>query len=310
MKKKYLITGGAGFIGSRLCYNLIKENHYIVTIDNLKTGRIENIPKGVKFINAELGNENCLNEIEGECFDYIIHLAGQSSGEVSFDDPIYDLKSNTLSTLQLIQYAIKTKVKHFVYASSMSVYGHQEVEMVNEDLQCNPLSFYGIGKLASENYLSVALNIYGLRSTSLRFFNVYGPFQNLDNLKQGMVSIYLAQIFRSGEIVVKGSLDRFRDFIYVDDVVNSILSSIENPKTFGKSINIGTGVKTTVADLLNAIFNSYGKRAKVLIHENTKGDQVGIYADITKMKKLVGYTSKVSLQDGIDKMVNWVRADI
>ena len=201
--KNFLITGAAGFIGSALARKLVKNNN-VTTIDNLSTGFESNIPKGVNFINGDCSDIETINKLNNQKFDCIFHIAGQSSGEISFENPAYDLKTNTLSTLLLLNYAKKNKCKKFIYASTMSVYGDQKEEKANESMYCNPKSFYAVGKLASENYCKI-YSSKNLNITCLRLFNVYGPGQNMKNLKQGMVSIYLEQIFNKKELIVKGS---------------------------------------------------------------------------------------------------------
>ena len=248
--KKFLVTGAAGFIGAKISKSLLSEGHEVWTIDNLSTGKNSNIPQGVKFIESSCHESRSIRSLKGTKFDAILHFAGQSSGEISFDDPVYDLKTNTQSTLNLINYALKTKCKRFIYASSMSVYGNVPDKPIEESFECNPLSFYGVGKLASEHYLRIYAS-KGLQSTSLRLFNVFGSGQNLQNFRQGMVSIFIAQMILNRKIIVKGSLERYRDFIHVDDVVGITKAIIDNPITYNKIYNVGTGIRTTVKSLLD-----------------------------------------------------------
>ena len=225
----FLVTGAAGFIGSALSKRLIELGHKVVTVDNLSTGFVENIPNEVIFVKGDCHDKSLIKSLDKYSFDAIFHIAGQSSGEISFDDPVYDLQTNAESTLLLLKLALKVKCKKFIYASTMSVYGDQGETLVKEDSSLNPKSFYGVGKLASEKYLSIFQN-FGINCTALRLFNVYGPGQNMYNLRQGMVSIFLAQAFNHNEINVKGSKDRFRDFIFIDDVVNAFISSYNKEK--------------------------------------------------------------------------------
>ena len=203
--KNILITGVAGFIGSKIAECLIHQGFSITGIDNLKTGCIENIPEGVNFINGDCANQEIFQKktFQGVNFHTIIHFAGQSSGEISFDDPIQDLSDNCVSTLNLLQLARKISCKRFIYASSMSVYGEAQVEPVDENHATKPLSMYAVGKLASENYLKI-YEQYGISSVSLRLFNTYGPGQNMSNFRQGMVSIYLAQALEKKVSLSKG----------------------------------------------------------------------------------------------------------
>ena len=279
--KNYLVTGAAGFIGSAVAKRLISLGNCVVSIDNLSTGKKSNIPEGAVFIEGDCGDPEIYTKVPNKNYDAIIHIAGQSSGEISFDDPVYDIKTNAVSTLLLLKYALDTSCKRFIYASSMSVYGKQPDQRVKEGSECNPLSFYGVGKLASEHYLEI-YRTYGIETTSLRLFNVYGPGQNLENLKQGMVSIYLAQIHEKDLVEVKGSLDRYRDFIYIDDVVDAFESCLTGKGSEGEIINIGTGVRTTVEELLALLFELQQKKLNIKNADSTAGDLFGIYADITK----------------------------
>ena len=156
MKNKiYLVTGAAGFIGAAVAKRLVEEGHLVVTIDNLSTGFKNNIPKGVKFIKGNCQDEKVINKLSSYRFDAIFHIAGQSSGEISFDNPTYDLQTNAQSTLLLLKLALKTNCAKFIYASTMSIYGDQKKMPVNERAISSPISFYGVGKIASEHYMKI-----------------------------------------------------------------------------------------------------------------------------------------------------------
>ena len=174
MMAKYLVTGAAGFIGSAVARRLIQMGHEVTIIDNLTTGYVENVPKGANFIKSESFDSNAYEKLKPIKFDAILHIAGQSSGEISFDNPIYDLQSNTQSTLSILKFARETGCNRVIYASTMSIYGKQPDAPVKEDAYCMPLSFYAVGKLASEHYLRIYQQ-YGINTTALRLFNVYGP---------------------------------------------------------------------------------------------------------------------------------------
>ena len=309
MKKKYLITGAGGFIGSALAREFIDENHQVWTIDNLSTGFIDNIPSKVEFIEGNCQDDSSLNKLKKVKFDAIFHFAGQSSGEISFDDPIYDLRTNTESTIKLIDYSLKTGCKRFIYASSMSVYGDVPDYPIKESHERKPLSFYGVGKLASEHYLRIYQN-KGLKPTSLRIFNVYGPGQNLSNLRQGMVSIFLAQMINNNKIVVKGSPDRFRDFINIKDVVNIVKLILSNNKSINKTYNIGTGIKTTVKKLISTLTAIYAKKVDIIFSGSTPGDQLGIVADTKLLNSDINYNGLIELDKGLKEMVEWARNDL
>lgn len=299
-----MVTGAAGFIGAALARRLLDGGHKVVTIDNLSTGYVENIPPGVEFIHADCQNPVVYQGLTDWRFDAIYHIAGQSSGEISFDDPIYDLETNTSSTLRLLQLAKETECPQFIYAGTMSVYGKCEDRPISEDEPCKPESFYGVGKLASEHYMRIWQAQYGIACTSLRLFNVYGPGQNMANLRQGMVSIFMAQMLENGHILVKGSPQRFRDFIYIDDVVDAFIACLENTKASGEVINVATSIKTTVGELLEQMGAAYNGAVDIEISGNTSGDIHGIYGTNLRMIELLGITPKVLLNDGLRRMFN------
>lgn len=301
--EKILITGVAGFIGSHVARKFLKEGFKVVGVDDLSGGNMDNVPADVDLIQGDLSLEDTMGLLPGDC-SKILHLAGQSSGEISFDDPIADLKKNTVSTLNLIRYGMENSIERLVYASSMSVYGAVQDEPVDENHSCLPLSCYGIGKLAAENYLRVYLK--KLPFVSLRMFNVYGPGQDLSNLRQGMVSIYLAQALENGKIEVKGSTERFRDFIFIDDVVEIWFKAATFPSALMQNFNVGTGIKTTVKDILDSICKRV-PGSSYFIRGSTEGDQSGIFADVTKLSQYLGHTEFVPLDEGLGVFADWAR---
>ena len=308
----YLVTGAAGCIGANIAQKLLDSGHKVVTIDNLSTGYESAIPKQCVFIKGDVSEDKTIQKLNNANFDAILHIAGQSSGEVSFEDPTYDINSNAVSTLKLLDYAVKTKCKRFVYASTMSVYGEQgEKEQFSENDATIPKSFYAVGKLASENYLRIYQEQYGIKYTSLRYFNVYGAGQNLENLKQGMISIYLKQFIDNAfeKVEIKGSVERFRDLSYIDDVADVSIESIHNEQFYNEVINIGTGKKTTIKEMLQLMKSYLDSNKEVIISRGTKGDQFGTYADVSKLKSI--YTKEfVDFDAGLRKMIESVKNEM
>lgn len=301
--KDFVVTGGAGFIGSKIVRKLISQGHRVVTVDNLQTGQRKNIAPEADFFELGIENYNSLENLPQRPYHAVLHLAAQSSGEISHDDPVYDLDSNAKGTLNMLRFAHNRGVKRFLNASSMGVYGEiTEAENPVSENRCpHPLSFYGVSKAAGEHYCTF-FKTKGMNITSFRMFNVYGPGQNLDNMRQGMVSIYLAYILKNEPIIVKGSKYRFRDFVYVDDVVNAWLGAIDNPESFNKNYNIATGKKTQVYQLVENLLNAFGKNPNtypVQFGESTPGDQTGIYADISNYKKDGNWTPTIDLKEGL-----------
>ena len=303
---KILVTGVAGFIGSFIAKQLQKEGHEIIGIDDLSMGKIKNVPDGINFLKIDLSDPSSIKMIPSGC-EKILHLAGQSSGEISFDNPIEDLKKNTVSTLNLIQYGIKNKSERILYASSMSVYGNVPDVKINEEHICSPLSCYGVGKLAAEQYLKIYSD--KLPFVIFRMFNVYGPGQDLDNLRQGMVSIYLAQALLKSKIEVKGNLNRFRDFIFIEDVSNAWLKASFSTEAINQTFNLGTGDRTTVADLLEKISNCIPGKT-FFVNGSTPGDQNGIYADNGKLKRILNISEFTKLDKGLNEFTKWSKENI
>jgi UDP-glucose 4-epimerase len=301
--KKILITGVAGFIGSHVSKRFIQEGYEVVGIDDLSNGDVRNIPKEVVFIEGDLAQWKTIKTIPNGCHK-ILHLAGQSSGEISFDDPVADLEKNTISTVNLIKYGIENQSERIVYASSMSVYGDVADKPISEDEICEPLSCYGVGKLAAEGYLKVYQK--QLPYVSLRMYNVYGIGQDMENFRQGMVSIFLSQALKSNNIIVKGSLDRFRDLIYIDDVVEAWYRSAIYPSALNQTLNVGTGIKTTVGQLLKMICEQI-ENSGYYVDGNTPGDQSGIYASTQKLSRALEIDEFISLEDGLLKFIEWAK---
>ncbi len=304
----FLVTGGAGFIGSGVAERLIAEGNEVVIIDNLSTGYRSNIPEGVQFIEGDCQDPQIYAELMGRKFDAILHIAGQSSGEVSFDDPVYDLRSNTESTLRIINYGLETGCNRIIYASTVTVYEEESNRPRKESEPLKALSFYGVGKIASENYLEIYRSL-GLKTTALRLFNVYGPGQNLKNMRQGMISIYMSQMLDNGSVLVKGSLDRFRDHVFIDDVVDAFMLCLNNDFTVNEVFNVGTGVKTSVGDLLNIMREVYGKNVPIDVEGNTPGDSFGKYADVEYFSKKAGFKASVGLREGLARMFKWAEEE-
>jgi len=301
----YLVTGAAGFIGANIAQKLLNIGHQVATIDNLSTGYEASIPKGCFFIKGDVSDIRSIEQLNNQKFDAILHIAGQSSGEISFENPTYDINSNTISTLRLLEYAVKTDCRRFIYASTMSVYGQQnKKEQFCETDMVKPESFYAIGKLASEHYLRIYQKQYGINYTALRYFNVYGEGQNLSNLKQGMISIYLRQfIDNTFKVVeVKGSIERFRDLSHIDDIAEISIESISNTNFYNEIINIGTGKKTKIKDILKLMQEYLNSDKEIVVTEGTIGDQFGIYADVRKLQSI--YSRQfIDFDEGLKRMI-------
>jgi UDP-glucose 4-epimerase len=303
-----LVTGAGGLIGSAVSKRLLQQGFNVTTIDNFSTGFHHNIPKEVTVIEGDVQDREVISKLSQKGFAAILHIAGQSSGEVSFDDPIYDIQTNAQSTLMLLEYARKTGCMEFIYASTMSVYGDSQNQPVSESHPTLPQSFYAIGKLASENYLRLH-SLAGMSTTALRLFNVYGPGQNMENLRQGMISIFVAQALETKKIIVKGSAERFRDHVHVDDAAEAFLACLSSPGEKGgnRVINIGSGTKVTVEELLRIISKQFNFEIAVEFNESTLGDMHGIFSDSSLARDILGWQAKIPLEEGIKGMIEWAQ---
>ena len=299
---KALVTGGAGFIGGHIARDLCRKGADVTIIDNLRTGSMKNVPETANFFRLDLGRDP-LEEAFGDGFDIVYHFAGQSSVEISYSDPLYDLDTNCRSTLQLLDLCKRNGTDRFIFASTMSVYGGRGAMPKDETAPRDGENFYAISKKASEDYLWI-YDRFGVKSTALRLFNIYGPGQNLENLRQGMLSIYLAQAINTGRVVVKGSLERTRDFVYIDDVVGATMAVARNESCWGKAINICSGKEVSVRETIELISKSLKQELSIEIAAGTPGDIDRMVGRPDLLKELTGYECQVSLEQGLDSMVN------
>jgi UDP-glucose 4-epimerase len=308
MAKKALVTGGAGFIGSHLSRRLLKEGWDVVIADNLSSGQERNVPKEAEFKRLDLTQEEVIDQLPANGVDAVFHLASHVGQELSFERPLYDIQANAFSTMLLLKWCQEKKVKHFIFASSMNVYGDPPELPVTETTLVQPPSPYAVGKIASE-YLCRIYQNFGIHSTSLRLFNVYGPGQDMKNMKQGMVSIFMTFVAQGKPILVRGAKDRFRDFIFVDDVVDAFVRCLD-PRASGKVYNIATGRKTHVWQLLDEIVKAFGHKPgiyPITFGDSTPRDQFGVWGDSSLIQKDLGWKSTISLEKGIPEMVSWVK---
>ncbi|MBO6243891.1 MAG: NAD-dependent epimerase/dehydratase family protein [Clostridia bacterium] len=303
----YLVTGGCGFIGYALVKSLSALGYKVVVIDNLSNSK-NTLASDIDFIEGDCGEISTIDKLDKYDIKTIFHIAGQSSGELSWIDPVYDMKSNATSTLLLLEYAKQKQIKNFIYTSSMAVYGNPTTFPVRENDSLKPQSLYGIGKIASEHYLRLYAEEYEMNCIALRLNNIYGPGQNMENLHQGMVSIYLAYALEQHHIPVLGSGKRFRDFVYIDDVIEAILSTNRYCQHLnGKYdvFNVSTGIKTTCEELIMLIQDYLPFDVTVEYNGRTKGDTYGIYCSYDKITNMVGWIPKTKLDIGLKKMIDF-----
>ena len=305
-----LVTGGAGFIGSHLVRRLRDEGWQVRVVDNLLSGFRDNVPAGVTFQWLDLTRDDAVLELPAEPVDVVFHLASHVGQELSFDHPLYDFKANGQSTVTLLNWCQRVGCKRLVFASSMNVYGEPDSLPVTEDAAIRPPSPYAVGKISSE-YMCAIYQHFGIDSTCLRLFNVYGPNQDMGNLMQGMVSIYMAYVARGEPILVKGSLERFRDFVYVTDVADAFYRCAVSENAVGKIYNIATGRKTFVREVLLGIIKAFGHdpdKYPLIQGDPTRRDQFGIFGSAQKIRDELGWEPTTGLEQGLAEMAAWARA--
>lgn len=292
---RVLLTGGLGYIGSHLYERLSKDNE-IVILDNFsnnfsKNACIDNVIKG------DIRDRNLVFNLMKDK-DTIIHMAAQISMSRSIEDPINDADNNINGTLNLLDVARKTEIEHFIYISSAAVFGVPNYLPIDEKHPTNPISPYGLSKLTGERYSKLYNDLYELPVTCLRFFNVFGPRQ-AKNDYSGVITKFIEKISMDESPIIFGDGNQTRDFIYIDDIVESICLAINRKKSMGEIINIGTGNPTKIKDLANFIIKIYNKDISTKYEPAKIGDIKESYADITKAKKILGFEPKFSLYEGL-----------
>ena len=306
MTRRALVTGGAGFIGSHLAHALLDEGWRVDVVDDLSSGTAANVPATADLIELDLGTRGATDRLPAAGYDAICHLAGQSSGEKSFDDPEHDFDANARSSVALAVWARAQGVPLIVHASSMGVYGDVATHPVDEFAAPHPVSFYGASKLAAEHALAAAPDV---RAISLRMFSIYGPGQDLAETRQGMVSIFLAMALRGDPIEVRGPLDRVRDFVYVEDCVEAWVRALSSLDVSGP-FNVGTGVGTSIRALLADMLGLLGtpKHPVKELDVRTPGDQLAVSASTARTRDILGWSARTELREGLGAMVDWARA--
>ena len=297
-----LVTGGAGFVGKWLCEKLLLSGHNILVIDNLSNGSKNNFIEKIEYLDLDISNFNSLVDIPNYKFMCIIHLAAQASNAISFNNPIDDLNTNQIGTYNLLEFAKKRGINKFIYSSSMSTYGSTNQFPTNENSEMMPESFYAVHKLAGEHYCRIFKEEYGIDYTIFRFYTVYGHGQNLLNVNQGLLSIYLSYIINKQPILIKGSIERIRDIIHVSDVVQAICLSIESTTSNNKTYNLGSGQARTIKQLIDSLTFEFGYKPgeyPIIFEQGTPGDPFCTLADLTKIKMDLNWEPKISPEEGI-----------
>lgn len=305
---KILITGGAGFIGSNIADRYLELGHEVVVVDNLVTGKRENVPASAKFYETDI-IEKSLDEIfRVEKPDIVNHLAAQMDVRKSVDDPIYDATVNVLGSLNLLQNCVEHKVSKFIFASTGgAIYGEQDYFPADENHPLRPLSPYGITKLTTEKYLYFYNQTYNMNYTILRYANVYGPRQNPHG-EAGVVAIFSERILQGAQPVINGEGLQTRDYVFVGDVVKANELAIQQGDN--KIYNIGTGVETNVNDLFRLIVKHTGESVEEKHGPAKAGEQMRSVLNSGLIHKELGWKPTVRLDEGLEKTVRFFQEKI
>ncbi len=310
--KSFLVTGGAGFIGSHLADALIKKGYRVIVFDNESTGLRQNVPGKAVFYHGDVRNPEDLEVVYRQGLDGVFHIAGQASIVQSFKTPVDDLATNVAGTINVLQACIQYKVPRLLFASSMTVYGNPKTQPVPENEFIEPISYYGITKFAAESYVTATARrndlSFPLNVTSFRMFNVYGERQRLDNPYQGVLGFFLGNLLRQEPICIYGDGEQTRDFIYIRDVVKAWISSLDNPSTYGQVFNLGFGEGTSINKLVDAVLAAGGlsrENYPVVYGPERPGDIRCVAADILRISRAVGWRPNTKLVDGIKRTLTW-----
>ena len=312
MSTRFLLTGGAGFIGSHIVKRLVGEGAVVRVVDNLSTGqvaRLENLRCSIEYVEADLADNLVSDEVVKDV-DYVLHQAAIPSVQRSVRDPIGTNRANVTATLNLLESCRKAKVRRFVYAASSSAYGDTEVLPKSEEMPPNPLSPYALQKLAGEHYCKLYYSLYGLETVCLRYFNVFGPGQDPHSEYSAVIPKFISKLLINELITVYGDGEQSRDFTYVENVVDANLLALQATKACGKVLNVGCGERITLNTLIQLLEEIVGVKAKVSYSASKPGDVRHSLADINLARRLLEYEPKVMAKEGLRRTVEaFVKSD-
>ncbi|EKQ54506.1 MAG: nucleoside-diphosphate-sugar epimerase [Methanobacterium sp. Maddingley MBC34] len=307
---KILVTGGAGFIGSHISDKLLTKGHEVVCIDNLSTGNIKNMEDSLKnddfsFIDCDIRDSNKLKDIfKTEEFDQVYHLAAVVGVKRVFEYPEEVLDVNIDGTVNIFKHALDYGCKKVINISSSEVYGEPIEVPEREDSPKNVDTPYALSKLVCEHYGKIYNDIHGLKTTSLRLFNAYGPRQ--DSTPYGfVVGIFIDNVLNNQQPVIFGDGFQTRDFTYIKDIVNLIIRSGEISKADGENLNIAAGKPVTILDLAEMVIEITGKDLEPVFEEEREFEIRHRFSDISKMRTLLGYKPKYDIMEGLKLTIDW-----
>jgi nucleoside-diphosphate-sugar epimerase len=309
-KQTILVTGGAGFIGSNLVKKLVRDGYKVKVIDNLSTGKKQNLKEvmaKIEFIKGDLLNLKLLEKAT-RGVDYIFHVAAIASVQRSLDNPVWSFTNNANATLNVLMTAKKNKVKKVIYSASSSMYGNSQKKEKDEELIPQPLSVYAAGKLTGEYLMKCFSVCFGLSTVCLRYFNVFGPNQDPNSAYSAVIPLFIKSILKNKRPVIYGDGKQSRDFTYVDNVVAANILAMKAKKIKnGESINIALNKNHSLLELLEIINKKLNKKIKPIFKPARKGDVKHSLASIKKAKELINYQPKISFEKGIEKTIDYYK---
>jgi len=307
--EKFLVTGGCGFIGSNIARRLIEQGCFVRILDNLSTGRESNIAdirEKVEFVKADMGDP-AVAAAAMKDIDVVLHQGALPSVPRSVEDPAATHKDCVDATFTVLMAARDAKIKRFVYAASSSAYGDTEVLPKIESMAVSPLSPYAVGKLVGEFYCSVFSRVFGVETIALRYFNVFGPYQNPKSQYAAAIPAFVTSILNDKSPVVYGDGEQTRDFTYIENVVTANLLAARAKKTSGEVVNIACGERVSVNEIIGMINSITGKDVKPDYQPSRKGDVKHSLADISRAGQVIGYKPVVLFRDGLAKAIEWYK---
>jgi nucleoside-diphosphate-sugar epimerase len=305
----YLVTGGAGFIGSHLAEELVRRGEKVRIVDSLITGKRQNIAHlpGVEFIEGDLADLPVAQQaVSG--VDYVLHQAAIPSVPRSVQDPITSNRANIDASLNVLVAARDAGVKRVVYAGSSSAYGDTPTLPKVETMATAPLSPYALQKLVAEQYCQMFTTLYGLETVTIRYFNVFGPRQDPSSPYSGVISLFISALCERRQPKIFGDGEQTRDFTYVANVVDGVLRACTAPAASGEVINVATGGRISLNQLFRTVRDLVGASVEPMYDAPRAGDVKDSQADISKAQRLLGYAPIVSFEEGLRNTVSWYRA--
>jgi nucleoside-diphosphate-sugar epimerase len=305
----YLVTGGAGFIGSHLTEELVRRGHTVRVADNLSTGNRRNLAHlpTVEFLEGDLADTAfAARAVAG--MNYVLHQAAIPSVPRSVKDPLASNRANVDATLNVLVAARDAGVKRLVFAGSSSEYGDTPTLPKREDMPSSPLSPYALQKVMGTEYCRMFTRLYGFETVVIRYFNVFGPRQDPGSPYSGVISLFATALIEGRQPTIYGDGEQTRDFTYVANVVDGVLRACEAPAAAGEAINVACGTRISLNELLRAMNAVVGTDLQPIYKETRAGDVKDSQADITKAHTLLGYSPIVGLEEGLRHTLEWCRS--